>query len=135
MKKVMVYLIIIIVIILACVFGINAYVKISTKNQIIQENEYDNLSDIDCIIILGAGVWGDKPSHMLEDRLLEGIKLYENNVSSKIIMSGDHGKEDYDEVNIMKNYAIEKGVPSENIFMDHEDAAQIEDFFARLDVK
>ena len=57
MKKVMVYLIIIIVIILACVFGINAYVKISTKNQIIQENEYDNLSDIDCIIILGAGVW------------------------------------------------------------------------------
>ena len=67
MKKVMVYLIIIIVIILACVFGINAYVKISTKNQIIQENEYDNLSDIDCIIILGAGVWGDKPSHMLEE--------------------------------------------------------------------
>ena len=50
MKKVMVYLIIIIVIILACVFGINAYVKISTKNQIIQENEYDNLSDIDCIL-------------------------------------------------------------------------------------
>ena len=78
MKKVMVYLIIIIVIILACVFGINAYVKISTKNQIIQENEYGNLSDIDCIIILGAGVWGGKPSHMLEDRLLEGIKLYEN---------------------------------------------------------
>ena len=119
MKKVMVYLIIIIVIILACVFGINAYVKISTKNQIIQENEYDNLSDIDCIIILGAGVWGDKPSHMLEDRLLEGIKLYENNLSSKIIMSGDHGKEDYDELNIMKNYAIEKGVKSEDIFMDH----------------
>ena len=70
MKKVMVYLIIIIVIILACVFGINAYVKISTKNQIIQENEYDNLSDIDCIIILGAGVWGDKPSHILENILL-----------------------------------------------------------------
>ena len=115
MKKVMVYLMIIIVVILVCVFGINAYVKISTKDQIIRENEYDKLSDIDCIIVLGAGVWGDKPSHMLEDRLLEGIKLYENNVSSKIIMSGDHGKEDYDEVNIMKNYAIEKGVPSENI--------------------
>ena len=79
MKKVMVYLMIIIVVILVCVFGINAYVKISTKDQIIRENEYDKLSDIDCIIVLGAGVWGDKPSHMLEDRLLEGIKLYENN--------------------------------------------------------
>ena len=119
MKKVMVYLMIIIVVILVCVFGINAYVKISTKDQIIRENEYDKLSDIDCIIVLGAGVWGDKPSHMLEDRLLEGIKLYENNVSSKIIMSGDHGREDYDEVNLMKNYAIEKGIPSEDIFMDH----------------
>jgi len=108
MKKVMVCLIVIIVVILACVFGINAYVKISTKNQTIQENEYDKLSDIDCIIVLGAGVWGDKPSHMLEDRLLEGIKLYENNVSSKIIMSGDHGKEDYDEVNIMKKECLRK---------------------------
>ncbi len=56
---------------------------------------------------------------MLEDRLLEGINLYNNNVSDKLIMSGDHGKKDHDEVNIMKNYAIEKGIPSENIFMDH----------------
>lgn len=47
---------------------------------------------------------------MLEDRLLEGINLYKNNVSNKIIMSGDHGRAEYDEVNIMKNYAIERGV-------------------------
>ena len=134
MKKVMVCLIVIIVVILACVFGINAYVKISTKNQTIQENEYDKLSDIDCIIVLGAGVWGDKPSHMLEDRLLEGIKLYENNVSSKIIMSGDHGKEDYDEVNIMKNYAIEKGVPSENIFMDHAGFSTYESIYRAKEI-
>ena len=67
MKKVMVCLIVIIVVILACVFGINAYVKISTKNQIIQENEYGKLSDIDCIIVLGAGVWGGKHSHMLKE--------------------------------------------------------------------
>ena len=134
MKKVMVYLIVIIVVILVCVFGINAYVKISTKNQIIQKNEYDKLSDIDCIIVLGAGVWGDKPSHMLEDRLLEGIKLYENNLSSKIIMSGDHGKEDYDEVNIMKNYAIEKGVPSENIFMDHAGFSTYESIYRAKEI-
>ena len=56
---------------------------------------------------------------MLEDRLLKGIELFQNNVSGKIIMSGDHGREEYDEVNIMKKYAVEKGIPSENIFMDH----------------
>ena len=56
---------------------------------------------------------------MLEDRLLQGIALYNNGTSSKIIMSGDHGKEEYDEVNVMKDFAIEKGVKSEDIFMDH----------------
>ena len=56
---------------------------------------------------------------MLEDRILKAIELYENGVAPKIIMSGDHGREEYDEVNIMKNYAIEKGIPSEDIFMDH----------------
>ena len=119
MKKVLKYGIIVIVVIAIIILGINIYVRLSTKNQIIEEDKYSNLSDIDCIIILGAGIWGDKPSPMLEDRLLEGIKLYQNGVSDKIIMSGDHGRKEYDEVNIMKEYAIEKGIPSENIFMDH----------------
>ena len=122
MKKLLKYVIIVsiaIIIMVTIIIGINLYVRISTKNQIIKENEYSKLSDMDCIIILGAGIWGDKPSYMLEDRLLEGIKLYQNSVSDKIIMSGDHGRREYDEVNIMKNYAIEKGIPSENIFMDH----------------
>ena len=123
-----------IVIVIIFIFGINFYVKQSTKNRIIKNQEYKDLSDVDCIIILGAGVWGDKPSPMLEDRLLEGIKLYENNVSSKIIMSGDHGKEDYDEVNIMKNYAIEKGVPSENIFMDHAGFSTYESIYRAKEI-
>ena len=119
MKKVLIYGIIIIAILMIIVLGINLYVKASTNKQILGENDYTKLSDIDCIIILGAGVWGDKPSPILEDRLLEGIKLYQNSVSDKIIMSGDHGRREYDEVNIMKNYAIERGVKSEDIFMDH----------------
>lgn len=119
MKKLLKYGIIAIIIITIIVLGINLYVRISTSKQIIKENDYTALSDVDCIIILGAGILEDKPSPILEDRLLEGIKLYQNSVSDKIIMSGDHGRREYDEVNIMKNYAIEKGIPSENIFMDH----------------
>ena len=121
-----------IVIVIIFIFGINFYVKQSTKNRIIKNQEYKDLSDVDCIIILGAGVWGDKPSPMLEDRLLEGINLYKNNVSSKIIMSGDHGREDYDEVNLMKNYAIEKGIPSEDIFMDHAGFSTYETMYRAL---
>lgn len=134
MKKLLKYGIIIIIIIAIIVLGINLYVRISTNKQIIKENDYTELSDVDCIIILGAGIWEDKPSPMLEDRLLEGIKLYQNNVSDKIIMSGDHGRREYDEVNIMKNYAIEKGIPSENIFMDHAGFSTYESIYRAKDI-
>lgn len=119
MKKLMIYIIIICIIILLIVFGINIFVVNTSKKRIINEETASNIENIDCILILGAGIWGDKPSHMLEDRLNQGISLYKNGVASKIIMSGDHGQEEYDEVNIMKQYAIEKGVPSSDIFMDH----------------
>ena len=134
MKKVLKYGIIFIIILAIIIFGINVYVTISTSKQIIKENDYTKLSDIDCIIILGAGIWGDNPSPMLEDRLLEGISLYQKNVSDKILMSGDHGKKEYDEVNIMKNYAIEKGIPSENIFMDHAGFSTYESIYRAKDI-
>jgi vancomycin permeability regulator SanA len=55
---------------------------------------------------------------MLEDRLLQGMALY-NNTKTKILVSGDHMNKGYDEVNVMKNYLINKNIPSEDIFMDH----------------
>ena len=98
---------------------INSYVKITTKSQIITDRNLLKDYHADCILVLGAGVSNGKPSPMLEDRLQKGVELYENQLAPKIIMSGDHGRQEYDEVNVMKNYAIDKGVPSEDIFMDH----------------
>ncbi len=119
MKKMAKYIAICIVVVIIIILAINFYVKIITRKQIKSEEEAKQVNDVDCILVLGAGIWGNKPSHMLEDRLLQSISLYEKNVSKKIIMSGDHSKENYDEVNIMKQFAINKGVPSEDIFMDH----------------
>ena len=134
MKRVIIFVAIILVVIGLIVLGINFYVKKSTKDQIIENGDYSNLKDIDCIIILGAGIWGDSPSPMLQDRLLQGIKLYESNVSSKIIMSGDHGREEYDEVNVMKQYAIDNGVPSEDIFMDHAGFSSYESIYRAKEI-
>ena len=134
MKKVLKYGIIIISIITIMVLFINLYIKLSTKKQIIDENKYSEIANADCIIILGAGIWGDKPSPMLEDRLLEGIKLYENGVSDKILMSGDHGRKEYDEVDVMKKFAIEKGIPSENIFMDHAGFSTYESIYRAKEI-
>lgn len=97
---------------------INFYVVLSTKKNIVSLDELKS-KDFDCILILGAGIRNNGPSPMLEDRLLTGINLYEEGIANKILVSGDHTKDDYDEVNVMKNYLKEHGISSENIFMDH----------------
>jgi len=100
--------------------GINAYVKGTTNGQIMTAEEASDLSDVDCILVLGCLVRSDgSPSDMLADRLHCGISLYRNSTSPKLLMSGDHGREEYDEVNTMKAFAVAEGVPSEDVFMDH----------------
>lgn len=117
MKKMFKYLVCLIVISALVVFGIDLYVVFSTKDRIV--NEYSELKDIDCIVVLGAGVYDDKPSPMLKDRLDTAVMLFNDGVSEKIIMSGDHMNENHDEVNVMKTYAVEEGINSSSILMDH----------------
>ncbi|MBQ2872493.1 MAG: YdcF family protein [Bacilli bacterium] len=118
MKKIIKYLIFSVLVVIILVLTINLYIILVTKSKI-KTIDKINDKDIDCIIVLGAGIRGDNPSPMLEDRLLTSVDLYIQNISNKIIVSGDHGQINYDEVNVMKNYLIEKDIPSENIFMDH----------------
>ena len=134
MKKMFKILIVIAIISIILVLSINFYVVGIAKNKMIKDNDYSLLKDVDCILILGAGIWGDKPSPMLQDRLDEGVKLYKEGIASKIIMSGDHGREEYDEVNIMKEYAIEQGVPSEDIFMDHAGFSTYESIYRAKEI-
>lgn len=100
--------------------GVNGYVKAVAKDAILLEEQAAELADVDCIIVLGCKVWEDgRPSHMLQDRLERAISLYRLGAAPKLLMSGDHGTQEYDEVNAMKQYAIDAGIPSEHIFMDH----------------
>ena len=101
------------------VVWLSAYVKSETAARILSTEEAAK-QDADCILVLGCGVRPDgTPSLMLTDRLETGIALYRAGAAEKLLMSGDHGTEDYDEVNTMKNIAKENGVPSADIFMDH----------------
>ena len=119
MKKIIIIILSLILLSIVGILTVNFYVVLSTKSRIISIDEAKDLTDVDCILVLGAGVYGNKPRPMLEDRILTGIELYNNGVAKKIIMSGDHGQEDYDEVNVMKSYAIDEGINSSDIFMDH----------------
>lgn len=103
----------------AGVFGLNAYVRNFSSDRILTAEEAGELSDVDCILVLGCGVKDGGPTHMLEDRLLKALEVYDTGVTAKLLMTGDHGRKDYDEVNVMKDFAKERGVDSCDIFMDH----------------
>ncbi len=120
---------------LIILLGVNIYVKASVKDRIITTEEATKLADVDCVIVLGAGVYGDDtPSLMLEDRLLRGIELYDKGCAPKLLMSGDHGGLYYDEVNVMKKYAIGKGVVSSDIFMDHAGFSTYESMYRAKEI-
>lgn len=134
LKRIIISMIVILFIIFIILLGINFFVVATTSKKILTQEQAKELEDVDCILILGAGIWGENPSPMLEDRLLQGIALYQDGVSNKIIMSGDHGKEDYDEVNVMKRFAIEKDVKSEDIFMDHAGFSTYDSMYRAKDI-
>lgn len=117
------------------VFGINAYVKGSVDDKIMGVEESTELEGLDCIIVLGCKVKDDgSPSDMLKDRMKRAIELYEQGVAPKILMSGDHGQTNYNEVMTMKQYAIDAGVPSEDIFMDHAGFSTYETMYRAKEV-
>lgn len=102
------------------VFLVNRHVTTVGKSRVISADEAARLLDVDCIIVLGCQVRSDGSlSDMLSDRLTRGMQLYHEGAAPKIIMSGDHGRTNYDEVNAMKRFAVDNNVPSEDVFMDH----------------
>ena len=124
-----------------CILGvtaltvINSIVKLSTGDQIISSEEAAKLEDIDCILVLGCFVKDDgRPSDMLFDRLTRGVELYDLSAAPKLLMSGDHGREEYDEVAAMKQFAIDKGIPSEDVFMDHAGFSTYESIYRAKEV-
>lgn len=105
---------------IVAVFAVtNAVTIVGSKGSIVSADEA-SISSADAIVVLGASVFADgTPSGILQDRLDDGIALYFAGVAPKLIMSGDNGTESYNEVRVMKQYAIAQGVPSEDIFCDH----------------
>lgn len=117
------------------VFSVNAYVKNTTKDSIITPERASELEDVDCIIVLGCFVKPNGvPSDMLYDRIKMGNELYLSKAAPKIIMSGDHGQVEYDEVSTMKAYAVDAGVPSEDVFCDHAGFSTYESIYRAKEI-
>lgn len=71
-------------------------------------------------LVLGALVRPDgTPSSMLRDRLDAATGLYRARRVRRILVSGDHGRTTYDEVNAMRRELLARGVPARDVFTDH----------------
>lgn len=84
---------------------------------------YQDISKIpkaQTVMILGASVRPDKTmSDMLKDRANTAIEIYKANKAENILISGDGKEKNYNEVEVVKNYLLEQGIPKEKILLDY----------------
>lgn len=115
--------------------GINAYVKHVGSNRMLTSEEAAALTDMDCIMVLGCLVKSNgMPSDMLNDRLTRGVELYGLAAAPKLLMTGDHGRTDYNEVQAMKAFAMDRGIDSSDVFMDHAGFSTYDSVYRARDV-
>lgn len=100
--------------------AINAHVIRISAPRLISADAATNLEKVDCILVLGSSVQPNGTlNRVVRERVDTALTLYESGVSQRLLMSGDHGKVNYDEVNAMKQYCVDKGVNPDVIFLDH----------------
>ena len=100
--------------------AINAHVIRISAPRLISADAATNLEKVDCILVLGSSVQPNGTlNRVVRERVDTALTLYESGVSQRLLMSGDHGKVNYDEVNAMKQYCVDKGVNTDVIFLDH----------------
>ena len=126
--------------------GINVWVVKGTQKDIVASIQGEKIRFIahkkdveqfkaDCLIVPGAGVKPDgKPSKMLADRLDLAIRLYQMGIAPKILLSGDNGQMEYNELAAMQKYVLDRGVPKEDIFLDHAGFSTYETMYRAKEV-
>jgi len=71
-------------------------------------------------VVFGAGLTASgRPTPVLRDRVFTAVELYRQGKVRKLLMSGDNRFINYDEPSAMKRYALQLGVPEDDIILDY----------------
>ena len=117
-KKIIIIFILFDIVFLSSLFLINCYIKTFGRQYIY--SDISKLPSAYTVIVPGALVYSSgELSSVLEDRMLCAYRLYKAGKVKRFLLSGDHGRYYYDEVNAMRSYLLKKGVPDSIIFTDH----------------
>lgn len=94
----------------------------------------DELPTTPVTIVFGAGVYGERPSRVLAERIQGAVSLYELGRSEKYLFTGDNSSVNYDEVTVMQEYAIDNGIPPESITLDYAGFSTYESCFRAKEI-
>lgn len=83
----------------------------------------------DAVVVLGAGIKGEKVGNCLKHRLDGAVEYHRNNPKALIVVSGGQGQyEDISEALAMERYLIARGVPKELIIKEDRSTSTKENF-------
>lgn len=112
---------------------INVYMSSYAKKYI-----YTNLDDVPekyTVIVPGAKVYSNTVSFVVRDRIDAAARCIKNKKAQRVLISGDHGHKNYDEVNQMRKYMQKVyNTDGDLIFMDHAGFSTYETMYRARDI-
>ena len=81
----------------------------------------------DVIVVLGAAVVGSRPSPVLEGRLEEALRLYQEGWAPEILLTGGRSPGDsLSEGEVGRNFLVAAGIPSSRIHLETSSRTTVE---------
>lgn len=86
---------------------------------IVSAGDRSSAANADAALILGAAVYGAKPSPVFEERIRHGIALYKAKRVRALLFTGGFGEgTELAESEVARTYALEAGVPAKAIAIE-----------------
>ena len=102
------------------VVSANVWIWGASAGRIEELGALDDTAAAPVAIVLGAAVYpSGEPSPWLRYRLDTAARLYRSGRVEAILVSGDNGRENYNEPVAMRRYLVAAGIPAEAIALDY----------------
>jgi SanA protein len=102
------------------IFVLGTNVIIDNEAKPYSYNDPAQVPNAEAVMIPGAAILANGAlSSIFKDRVDMAIRLYKAKKAPKILVSGDNSTVSHNEVNPVRNYLLQQGVPDQDIFLDH----------------
>jgi uncharacterized SAM-binding protein YcdF (DUF218 family) len=87
--------------------------------QVYRASRHDGARPADAVIVLGAAQYDGRPSPVLQDRLDHALALYEQGLTSMVVLTGGRQEGDrFTEATAGYNYLRDRGIPDEHLLKE-----------------